>query len=524
MLPDIFNAATHFVDRNLGEGLGDRVAIECGDRRITYHEVADQANRVASALRRTLRIEPEQRIALMVLDTPEFAYAFFGAIKAGIVPVPLNTMWRARDYQYVLQDSGARAVIVSEPLLREFEQIPRDSMPRLEHVVVIRHRAPGVRHQASASYQFQELISEASPVFDAEPTSKDAPAFWLYSSGSTGKPKGCVHLQHDMVVCAELYAKGILGMTESDRCFSAAKLFFAYGLGNALYMPFSVGATAILLPEPPVAPRVYDIIEKHRPTLFFSVPTNFGMLLAHQREGGDCDLSSVRYAVSAGEALPAALFHRFKERFGVEILDAIGSTECLHMFIANRPGNVRPGSSGQIIPGMEARIVDEADQPVPAGEIGNLLIKSDATCAYYWNQHDKTKQTLHGPWIRTGDKYTVDADGFYWYAGRTDDMLKAGGIWVSPVEVENAMIEHEAVLECAIVGREDHDGLTKPAAFVVVRSPSVGTPDLASTLQQFVRERLPDYKRPRWIEFVSELPKTATGKLQRFKLRSGESS
>jgi benzoate-CoA ligase family protein len=517
-LPDIFNAATHFVDRHVAEGRGARVAIECGDERVTYGEVAERVNRFGSALRR-LGIQPEQRIALILQDTPAFAYSFFGAIKAGVVPVPLNTLWRAKDYTHALRDSGARVLVISEALLREFDAIDRALLPRLEHVIIVGSsfaRASEGTPRPGA-IDFDALVAESSPTLDAEPTHRDAMAFWLYSSGSTGGPKGCVHLQHDMVVCAESYAKGVLGMRESDRCFSAAKLFFAYGLGNALYMPFAVGATAILLPDAPTAPRVYEIIARHRPTLFFSVPTNFSMLLAHE---GEFDLSSVRYAVSAGEALPEPLFRRFKQRFGVEILDAIGSTECLHMFIANRPGHVRPGSSGQLVPGYDARIVDENDQPVPAGEMGNLLIRGDSTCAYYWNQHEKTKATIQGEWIRTGDKYYCDADGYYWYGGRSDDMLKAGGIWVSPVEIESVLIDHEAVQECAVVGRDDGHGLLKPFAYVVLKSPIAGTPELAAALQTFVRERLADYKRPRGVAFVSELPKTATGKLQRFKLRA----
>jgi 4-hydroxybenzoate-CoA ligase len=512
-LPEVFNAATHFVDRNVEEGRGGSVAIECGAERVTYREVAGRVNRFGSALR-GMGIHPEQRIALILQDTPVFAYSFFGAIKAGIVPVPLNTMWRARDYQHALGDSGARAVVISESLLKEFEAIDRTLLPRLEHVIV-------AGESRSGAVAFDALLAEGSPDLVAEPTHRDAIAFWLYSSGSTGKPKGCVHLQHDMFVCAESYAKGVLGMRPSDRCFSAAKLFFAYGLGNALYMPFAVGATTILLPDAPAAPRVFDVIERYQPTLFFSVPTNFGMLLSHQPpDRREFDLSSIRHAVSAGEALPEPLFRRFKHRFGVEILDAIGSTECLHMFIANRPGNVRPGSSGQVVPGYEARIVDDDDRPVAAGEIGNLLIKGDSTCAFYWNQHEKTRQTIQGDWIRTGDKYYCDADGFYFYAGRTDDMLKAGGIWVSPVEIENVLIDHEAVQECAVVGKDDGDGLSKPFAYVVLRSAASASPDLAAALQQFVRERLADYKRPRGVAFVAELPKTATGKLQRFKLRS----
>ena len=510
-LPETFNAATYFVDRHLGEGRGDAIAIECGDEQVTYRQVAERVNRLGNALR-GLGLQAEQRVALLLLDSPAFAYSFFGAIKAGMVPVPLNTMWRAKDYQYALNDSAARVLVISQALLGEFQAIARTALPRLEHVIVVGTPPAGC-------WSFEALLADASPELAAEATHKDGMAFWLYSSGSTGPPKGCVHLQHDMVVCAESFARGVLGMTAADRCFSAAKLFFAYGLGNALYMPMAVGATAILLPEPPTAARVYDTIERYRPTLFFSVPTNFAMLLAHAPGPREFNLSSLRSAVSAGEALPEPLFRRFKERFGVEILDGIGSTEVLHMFIANRPGAVRPGSSGQLVPGYDARIVDDEDRPLPAGELGNLLIRGDSTCAFYWNQHDKTRQTIQGDWIRTGDKYHQDADGYFWYAGRTDDMLKPGGLWVSPVEIESVLMDHEAVLECAVVGRDDGDGLGKPFAFVVLRAAVAGTPELAAALQQFVRERLPDYKRPRGVEFVAELPKTATGKLQRFKLR-----
>jgi benzoate-CoA ligase family protein len=526
VLPEIFNAASYFVDRHIAEGRGAKVAIEYGDERVTYAQIAERVNRFGSALR-SLGVQPEQRVALILQDTPAFAYSFFGAIKAGLVPVPLNTLWRAKDYAHALRDSGARAVVISASLLGEFDAIERSQLTRLEHVIVAGSPpSAALAKEGSGAIDFETLLAGGSPTLDPEPTHRDAMAFWLYSSGSTGGPKGCVHLQHDMFVYAEAYAKGVLGMREADRCFSAAKLFFAYGLGNALYMPFAVGATSILLPDPPTAPRVYEIIAKHKPTLFFSVPTNFGMLLSHVRQGpggqacdDDFDLSSIRYAVSAGEALPEPLFRRFKQRFGVDILDAIGSTECLHMFIANYPGRVRPGSSGQLVPGYEARIVDDQDRPVAVGEMGNLLIKGDSTCAYYWNQHEKTRQTIQGEWIRTGDKYHCDADGYYWYGGRSDDMLKAGGIWVSPVEIESVLIDHEAVQECAVVGRDDGHGLSKPFAYVVLKSQVNGTPELAAALQAFVRERLAEYKRPRGVEFVSELPKTATGKLQRFKLR-----
>jgi len=320
-----------------------------------------------------------------------------------------------------------------------------------------------------------------------------------------------------MVVCAELFGKGILGLGPDDRCFSVAKLFFAYGLGNAGYFPLAVGATSILMPGPPAAASVYATIERCRPTVFSSVPTGFAMLLA---QAGTFDLSSVRLAVSAGEALPAPLYERFKQRFGVDILDGIGSTEALHMFISNRRNAIRPGPSGLIVPGYDAAILDEVKRPVAPGETGDLWVSGDSICAAYWNQHEKTKATIHGGWIKTGDRYTQDADGFYWYGGRSDDMLKVGGQWVSPIEVENALIAHEAVQECGVIGREDGDALTKPMAFVVLREGIQGTPELASELQRFVREALPEYKRPRWVAFLPELPRTATGKLQRYKLRS----
>lgn len=504
-LPDTFNAAAWFVDRHVDEGRGAKVAIECGDERVTYAQLLERVNRAGTTLRDRFAVRIEERIVLLLLDGPEFIYTFFGAVKIGAVPIPLSTLWKPADYEYALNDCRARVVVVSEALLPQLQAIPRERLRFVEHIVT--------------SADLTTKMADASRDLDPAPTCRDDAAFWLYSSGSTGFPKGCVHLQHDMVVCTELYAKGILQMSADDRCFSVAKLFFAYGLGNAMYCPLGVGGTAILWPGSPAAANVYAVIEKHRPTLFFSVPTNYGMLLAHTREGKDFDLSSIRYAVSAGEALPPALFERFKQRFGVEILDGIGSTEVLHIFISNRPGDIRPGSSGKIVEGYRARIVDEENRDVPVGDIGNLLISGDSICASYWNKHEKSLATIEGRWIRTGDKYYQDADGYYWYAGRSDDMLKVGGIWVSPIEVENALMEHAAVQECGIGARADHDGLLKPHAFVVLKHGVAGTPELAEELQRFVRSRLADYKRPRWVEFIDELPKTATGKLQRYKLR-----
>ena len=502
-VPPAFNAATHFVDRHLGEGRGGRVAIECGGERVTYAELAERVNRIGSALRAELDVRPEERVLLLLLDSPAFHPAFFGAIKIGAVPIPINTLWKTADYRHVLADSRARVAIVSEELLPKIAAIDRADVPALRHVIV-------------AGRELDALSARGAAALDPEPTSRDAPAFWLYSSGSTGAPKGCVHLQHDMVVCAELFAKGVLNLSERDRCFSVAKLFFAYGLGNAGYFPLAVGGTSILMPGPPAPAAVYATIERHRPTVFSSVPTGFAMMLA---QAGDFDLSSIRCAVSAGESLPAPIYERFKQRFGIDILDGIGSTEALHMFMSNRPGAIRPGSSGLIVPGYAAAILDERKQPVPADEMGDLWISGDSICDGFWNQHERTKATIEGPWIRTGDRYRQDADGFYWHGGRSDDMLKVGGQWVSPIEVETALLAHAAVHECAVVGREDGDALTKPMAFVVVRAGVEASPGLAAELQQFVRETLPEYKRPRWVAFLPELPRTPTGKIQRFKLR-----
>lgn len=514
-VPETFNASAYFVDRHLAEERGGKIAIECGDERVSYAELSPRVSQCGAALRDRLGAIDGDRVALLLLDGPHFFYSFFGAIKAGAVAVPVNTLWTPGDYAYVLADSAARVVVVSAELVPKLAAIDAAQWAKVEHVVVVGAATAAIDSPARV-WNWTDLVDGVPTSFVAAQTARDDAAFWLYSSGSTGRPKGCVHLQHDMVVCSELFAKGIMGARESDRFFSVPKLFFAYGLGNAGYFPLAVGGTSILWPGPPTAANVYAVIERHRPTVFFSVPTGYGMLLA---QDGAFDLSSIRLASSAGEALPPALYERFKQRFGIDILDGIGSTEALHTFIANRPGAIRPGSSGLVVPGYDAKLIDEAGFPVPQGEIGNLWIAGDSVCASYWNQPDKTAQTIDGHWLRTGDKYTQDEDGYYWYAGRSDDMMKVGGLWVSPIEVEHALVQHTAVQECAVVAREDHDTLIKPAAFVVVKSGHEATPELASDLLAHVRSRLADYKRPRWIEFVADLPKTATGKIQRHKLR-----
>ena len=403
-VPATFNAAAHFVDRNVGAGRGAHVAIECGDARITYDEVLRDVNRTGHALRR-LGVRPEERVLLLLLDSPAFVYSFFGAIKIGAVPVPLNTLWKPADYAHVIRDARAAVLIVHAELLAQIEKIAVEDRPSLRQIIVV---SGGGGDDGGAVVgphtPFASWLEPESGELEAEPTSRDAAAFWLYSSGSTGAPKACVHLQHDMVVCAELFSKGVLDIKPTDRCFSVAKLFFAYGLGNALYFPFAVGASTVLWPGAPSPQHVYAAIERHKPTLLFSVPTGYGMLLAHNRPEREFDLSSVRLAVSAGEALPVALYERFRQRFGVDIIDGIGSTEVLHMFISNRPGAIRPGSSGLLVDGYDARLLDDGGATVGANEIGNLWIAGDSVCAAYWHQHEKSKNTIEGQWIRTGDK------------------------------------------------------------------------------------------------------------------------
>ncbi len=509
-LPAQFNVAAHFVDRNIAEGHGSSPAFFYEDRALTYADVQDLANRTGHALLE-LGVETDNRVLMLCLDAPEFIGTFWGAIKIGAVPIPVNTLMRGADYLYFLDDSRAKVAVISAPLLAEAGPVLGQAR-HLRHVLIAGGK-PG------PYLSYEDRIGRAMGRLEAAPTGRDDAAFWLYSSGSTGFPKGAVHLHHDMWVCTETYAKQVLGIRPTDKVFSAAKLFFAYGLGNTGYFPMGVGAQSILYPHRPTPEAVFEILARHRPTLFFGIPTLYAAMLAVKEAERRFDLSSLRLCVSAGEALPEAIYTRWRERFGVEIVDGIGTTEILHIFLSNRPGAVRPGSSGLPVPGYEAVIVDDEGRPVPPGEIGNLRVRGDSTMAYYWNKHDKTKETLFGAWIQTGDKYHQDESGYFWYAGRADDMLKVGGIWVSPVEVEATLIKHPAVLEAAVVGKEDSDRLIKPQAFVVLKEAAAASAALGEELKAFVKDKIAPYKYPRWIEFVGELPKTATGKIQRFKLR-----
>ena len=511
-VPDIFNAATFFVDRHIQEGRKAKVAIHCGDQRITYGEVYRRVNQVGNALRR-LGVGMEERVCLLLLDCPEFMYSFFGAIKIGAVAIATNTWLPPRDYEYILNDSRASTAIVSSELLPLVEPV-FPGLKYLKHLIVVGEGGEG-------GISFWEWAQAEGEELEPAETSKDHMAYWLYSSGTTGLPKGVVHLQHDMSFSVEHYGRGVLGMHEGDVTFSLAKLFFSYGLGNSLYLPFGVGASTVLDPGTFEPERTFDLIQRYRPTFFFAVPTAYRALLNVEGADKRYDLSSLRLCVSAGEALPALLYNEWQERFGVEILDGIGTTEVGCVFISNRPGRSKPGSSGEVVPGYEARVVDEEGREVAPREIGDLLVKGDSTSPFYWNQHEKSNQTFLGEWCFTGDKYYQDEAGMYFYTGRSDDLFKVGGQWLSPIEVEGMILEHPAVLECGVVGAEDADGLMKPRAHVVLKEGYAPSSELANEIQEWVKERVAPayYKYPRWVEFEAELSKTATGKLQRYKLR-----
>ncbi|MBV8602696.1 MAG: benzoate-CoA ligase family protein [Candidatus Eremiobacteraeota bacterium] len=478
-LPAAFNAAEFFVARNVAEGRGDALAIVGDAGTFTYAQL-DRAVRGFSAALLEQGVHPGDRVVLILPDGPAWAIGFWGTLAAGCVAVPLNPGLRAEEHAEIIEDCGAQVILNdAEPILRDAEH------------------APGAYAR----------------------THRDGFAFFLYSSGTTGEPKGVVHLHHDMWICARTYGEKLLGTSASDRAFSVAKLFFAYGLGNGQYFPMDVGASSVLFAGRPTPEAVFEQVARYRPTLFFAVPTAYAQMLAALDAGAKADFSSVRMCVSAGEALPASIFNRWLANTGLEICDGIGSTEITHIFLSNAPGECVPGSSGRAVPGYELRIVDEDGADVGADEIGDLIVRGDSTMALYWNKHERTKATLAGEWIRTGDKYRRDAQGVYWHAGRSDDMLKVSGMWVSPVEVESALTAHESVLECAVIGREDRDGLTKPHAYVVLRSSGEAPGDLAGELQSFVKEHLAPHKYPRWVTIVDALPKTATGKTQRFVLR-----
>jgi 4-hydroxybenzoate-CoA ligase len=501
-----YNAVTWLLDRNVDEGRADKLAFTDTVSELTYGELQQQSCRVANMLRR-LGVRREERVAMIMLDTVDFPAVFLGAIRAGIVPVPLNTLLTSDQYAYVLADCRARVLFISEALLPVVKEM-LGRMPDLEHVIVAGNDAQGYR-------KLSDELADESTTFATVATHADEPAFWLYSSGSTGMPKGVRHLHSSLAATAETYAKQVLGIREDDVGLSAAKLFFAYGLGNALTFPMSVGATTVLNSERPTPATMFALMNRYHPSIFFGVPTLFSAMLndetlKHERCG-----SRLRICTSAGEALPESVGNSWKSRFGVDILDGVGSTELLHIFLSNAPGDIKYGTSGRPV-----RLVNEAGGDVPDGEVGELLVDAPSAGEGYWNQRSKSRRTFEGHWTRTGDKYIRDADGRYTFCGRSDDMFKVSGIWVSPFEVESALITHPAVLEAAVVPEADPEGLLKPKAFVVLRADAV-TDGLREALKEHVKQKIGPWKYPRWIDVVESLPKTATGKIQRFKLRDG---
>ncbi|MGH8850683.1 MAG: benzoate-CoA ligase family protein [Casimicrobiaceae bacterium] len=509
-VPRDYNAAADLVERNLEAGHFGRIAFVDDAGRYSYGELAQRVNRCANAWRR-LGLRAEDRVVLLLHDTIDFPTAFLGAIRAGVVPIPCNTLLTAADYRYLLADSRARAVVVSAPLAPMVAPLAA-ALPSLDHVIVSGDRAEG-------ALAFGDWIATESDDAPVAATTADDVCFWLYSSGSTGSPKGAVHLHADLIQTAELYARPVLGIGADDVVFSAAKLFFAYGLGNALTFPLAVGATSVLMAERPTPAAVFKRLVAAQPSIFYGVPTLYAAMLASAEFPPRGELG-LRRCVSAGEALPADLGRRWRDKTGVDILDGLGSTEMLHIFLSNHPDDVCYGTTGRPVPGYAMRVVDEAGNPVGQGEIGELLVNGPTSSPYYWNNRAKSLTTFVGPWTRSGDKYIVDTDGRYTYCGRSDDMLKVGGVYVSPFEVEAALATHDAVLEAAVVGRADANELIKPKAFVVLKPGQLPSPALAAALQDHVKSKLAPFKYPRWIEFVAELPKTATGKIQRFKLRS----
>ena len=504
---ETFNVAVPFIDRHLDEGRGARVAIRDAAGDVSYADLAANVNRAGNALA-ALGLGPGDRVLMVVKDCPLFFYLFWGAIKAGFVPVPLNTLLRAPDYRFVIENARAGCVLWSPEFTGEIAGALAEAS----------HRPAQALPADGEGDTFAARLAAASDALEPAPAAADDPAFWLYTSGSTGTPKGAVHRHRDMVVTSQYFAVDTLGITADDSHYSAAKLFFAYGLGNAMTFPLWTGGTAVLNAERPAPASTFATIEAFRPSVYYGVPTLYAAQL-QALESATPDLSSVRLCVSAGEPLPAPLLERWQAATGLDIVDGIGTTESLHIFISNRPGRVRPGTSGTPVPGYEVRLVDDDGRDVAPGETGNLLIRGQSLIAEYWGEPARTAAAFDGAWLRTGDTYTIDEAGCYVCCGRSDDMLKVGGIWVSPVEIEARLIAHEAVLEAAVVGRADDDGLIKPEAWIVLAEGHAPSERLSEALVAHCKAMLARYKYPRWLRYVGSLPKTATGKVQRYKLR-----
>jgi 4-hydroxybenzoate-CoA ligase len=511
-----YNAVTDFVDANVERGLANKIAFTDGRRSITYAELREGTFRVAAVLR-TLGLRQENRVVLILHDSVDHPVAFWGALRAGNIPIPVNTLLTAEQYRYLLADSRAAAAVVAAPLAPTILAM-RAGLPDLREVIVAgasAHERAGLR----GAHFLEDLLREAAPQPFTAATFSDEVAFWMYTSGSTGDPKAVKHVHTSPMAASRLMGQGVIGIAENDIAFSAAKLFFSYGLGNGVFFPSAVGASAVLLPERPTPQAVLATMRRHHPTIFYAVPSLYAALLAQPEIGPGAGSGRLRLCISAGEALPGRLGEQWRAVVGVDILDGLGSTEMLQTFLSNQPHDIRYGSSGKPVPGYELKIVGENGQELPAGEIGELAVRGPTAGEGYWNQRAKSRRTFVGEWTYTGDKYVRDHDGYYHYCGRTDDMFKVNGMWVSPSEVEAALISHEAVLEAAVIGKADGDGLIKPKAFVVLKNGYSADEQLFETLRVHVKERAGAWKYPRWIDIRPDLPRTATGKIQRFKLR-----
>jgi benzoate-CoA ligase family protein len=509
-LPLYYNAVD-ILERNLAER-GDKIGLLSDDREMTFREVANEANQVGNALKK-LGVRMGDFVGILSLDVPEWVTAFFGIVKVGGIAIGMNTLLKPHEYTFMLRDSRARVLIVHHMLLASLEEI-RDDLDFLEHVIVIG------RPERAGDLSYTDWIAGESSELKAAPTHRDDFCSLNYSSGTTGIPKGILHAHKDYPLTAQLWGVNVLGLQESDRTAAAPKLFFTFGLGGNLIFPWYVGASVVLFAGPPrVATKMLEMIERFRPTILYHAPTGYAATLTVENLTAKYDLSSLRLCVSAGESLPAAVWQAWKDTTGLDIIDGIGSTENFHIFLSNRPGDIRPGSSGKPFKGYDLKIVDDDGNAVPQGEVGNLLVRGESAALYYLHQYERSQRTFLGEWLFTGDKYYIDEDGYYWHAGRSDDMMKVGGIWVSPVEVESTLISHPAILECAVVGKADRSDLIKPKAFVKLNEGYTASAALTHELIEHCQAKMAAYKRPRWIDYVDELPKTATGKIQRFKLR-----